>query len=134
MHKAMVVWLAAFLAAAIASGCHRAESPARVEKDVAAARAEAAKQTQESQRSKESKVASARADVQSHLRDAEHVTAEQTQKVAETEAEGARKVALAACEGQSGDAQKSCRDKAEADYKVAKARAEQRRASLDPKP
>jgi hypothetical protein len=58
----------------------------------------------------------------------------QSQKVAETEAEGARNVALVACESLSGAAQKSCRDKAEADYHVAKARAEQLRASTDPKP
>lgn len=134
MHKTIAVLLAALLATAIVSGCHRTQSPARMDKDVATAREKATQKTQEAQQSAESKIASARADVQSHLRDAEHVTAEQTQKVAETQAEGTRKVALAACEGLSGDAQKSCSNKAEADYQVAKARAEQRRASIDPTP
>jgi hypothetical protein len=129
-----VLLAAAFLYAASVSGCHRAQSPQQVEKDVAAARQKAAEQKQEAQRSAESKIASARADVQSHLRDAEHVTAEQTGKVAEAEAEGAYKVALAECERLSGDAQKSCRDKAEADYQVAKTRAEQRRALIDSRP
>jgi hypothetical protein len=32
-------------------------------------------------------------------------------------------VALATCESQSGDAQKACKDQAEADYKVARASA-----------
>jgi hypothetical protein len=32
-------------------------------------------------------------------------------------------VALATCESQSGDAQKACKDQAEADYKVARANA-----------
>ncbi len=134
MHKATAVLPAALLAAAIVSGCHQAQSPAQMDKDVAAAREKATQRTQEAQQSAESKIAAARADVQSHLWEAEHVTAEQTQKVAETRAEGARKVALAACEGLSGDAQKSCRDKAEADYQVAKAHAEQRRASIDRMP
>jgi hypothetical protein len=35
-------------------------------------------------------------------------------------ADGDRKVALATCESQSGDAQKACRDQAEADYKAAR--------------
>ncbi len=43
-------------------------------------------------------------------------------------------MALAACESLSGATQKSCRDKAEADYQLAKARAEQLRASTDAKP
>jgi hypothetical protein len=38
-------------------------------------------------------------------------------------ADGDRKVALAACESASGDAQKKCKDQAEADYSAAKAEA-----------
>lgn len=132
MHLRVAAVLAAFLAAAIVSGCHRAESPSQVDKNVAAARDKAAKKTEEAQQSAESKIAGARADVQSHLRDAEHLTAEQKTKVAETQAEGARNVALTACEGVGADAQQGCRDKAEADYRAAKARAERMRASIDP--
>jgi len=54
--------------------------------------------------------------------------------VAETQAEGAHKVALAQCEGLSGAAQKSCRDQADASYEVAEAKAKQARAASDPKP
>jgi hypothetical protein len=39
--------------------------------------------------------------------------------VAVAKADGNRKVALATCESQSGDAQKACKDQAEADYKTA---------------
>jgi hypothetical protein len=41
--------------------------------------------------------------------------------VAVAKADGDRKVALATCESQSGDAQKACKDQAEADYKTARA-------------
>jgi hypothetical protein len=47
--------------------------------------------------------------------------AHQTYNVAVAKADGNRKVALATCESQSGDAQKACRDQAEADYKAARA-------------
>jgi len=134
MHQHLAAVLVAFLAAAIVSGCHRAKSPAQADEDVATAREQAANKTEQAQQSAESKIAGARADVQSHLRDAEHVTAEQKTKVAETRAEGVRNVSLAACEGLGSDARQSCRDKAEADYQAAKARAERMRASIDPTP
>lgn len=116
------------------AACHRAESPATVDKDIAAPREKAANDTEKAKESAETKLASARAHEESAEQDAAHVSAVQSRKVADTEAAGARNVALAACEGLSGTAQKSCRDKAEADYQVAKARAEQLRASTDPKP
>ena len=116
------------------ASCHRAESPATVDSDRAAAREKAAKSTENAKESAQAKLASARGDEESAEQNATHVSAVQSQKLAETEAEGARNVALAACEGLSGVAQKSCRDKAEANYQVAKARAEQLRASTDPKP
>ena len=47
--------------------------------------------------------------------------AHQTYNVAIAKADGNRKVALATCESQSGDAQKACKDQAEADYKTARA-------------
>jgi hypothetical protein len=47
--------------------------------------------------------------------------AHQTYNVAVAKADGNRKVAMATCESQSGDAQKVCKDQAEADYKTARA-------------
>jgi hypothetical protein len=47
--------------------------------------------------------------------------AHRTYNVAVAKADGNRKVALATCESQSGDAQKACKDQAEADYKTARA-------------
>jgi hypothetical protein len=46
--------------------------------------------------------------------------AHQTYNVAIAKADGNRKVALATCESQSGDAQKACKEQAEADYRTAR--------------
>lgn len=134
MHNRIAVLLAAFCGVWVLSACHRAESPAQVDKDVTAARERAAKDTQKAEQTAQEKLASARSEVQSAQRDAAHVSAQQAQNVEDTDADGAQKVALAKCEALKGDAQKSCRDKADADYQLAKARAEQLRVTADPKP
>ena len=126
MCKRTAVLLAAVLSVFAVSACHRAEDPAQVNKDIAAARDKAAEKTEKAEESANSKIASAN-------NDAEHVAAVQNESVAEADAEGAHKVALAACERLGGADQTSCRDKADADYQVAKARAEQQRAATDPK-
>lgn len=119
---------------ALVTACHTAKNAATVDQDVAAAQEKAADKTQKAEEAADAKIAMAREDLQSQERDAAHTSAVQTQKVELTEADGARKVALAGCEGFSGDQQKSCRDKADADYQAAKARAAQMRAASDPKP
>jgi cytoskeletal protein RodZ len=123
-----ILWLIAFLAA-----CHTAKNSAAVDQDIAAAQERAAENTQKARQSADSKIAFARADLRSEEREVAHTSAAQTQKVADTEAEGALQVALAACEGSSGEKQKSCRDRAQADYEAAKARAARARAANDPK-
>lgn len=134
MYNALRPVAAALLALTLVAACNSAKNAGQVDKDIASAQEKAAESTQKAEESADSKIAAARTDVQSEQRDAAHTSAVQTQKVADTQAEGARKVALAACEGLSGDQQKSCRDKAEADYEAAKARADQNRAVSDPKP
>jgi hypothetical protein len=62
------------------------------------------------------------------------VAAIQNQKMADTEAEGVHRVALAQCEALGGAAQNSCRDQADAEYQLAKASAKQERVESDPKP
>lgn len=117
----------------ILGGCQRAESPAKVDRDVAAAHDTAIANNDKADQAAQKRMASAEANVQSAQRDAEHVAAEQQQKVATTDAEGAHRVALAACEALSGDDRKACRDKADADYQRAKAEAQQMRSAQDPK-
>lgn len=117
----------------ILSGCQRAEDPAKVKHDVAAARDTAIANDEKADQAAQQRIASAQSNVESAQRAAEHVGAEQQQKVATTDAEGVRKVMLAACESLSGDDRKACRDKADADYQRAKVAAQQMRTAQEPK-
>ena len=123
MHKPMSAFLTALCTLQVATACHRAESPVRIDPDMAAARESAAR----------IKLAVA-ADEPSEPSQAAPVSAQETQKVVDTEAEGARKVALAACEGLNDATQKNCRDQVEAAYPIAKALTEPQRAATEPNP
>ena len=115
-------------------GCDRPKSATEVEKDTTAAQQAATEKTAKAEQEATDKVASARSDVRDEQRDLGHVNAVQGEKVADTAADGAHKVALARCEAMGGTAQKSCKDQADADYEAAKAKAKQARADTDPKP
>jgi Na+-translocating ferredoxin:NAD+ oxidoreductase RnfG subunit len=133
--RTSIIALALVLAAAGSlTACNRAKTDAQVAQDTNAAQEKAADKVTKADQNAAEKEADARKDVRSEQRDYEHVAAVQNQKVAETEAEGAHKVALAQCEALSGTAQKSCRDQADANYEVAQAKAKQARAASDPKP
>ena len=58
--------------------------------------------------------------------------AEANQEVTVAAAEGNHKVAIEKCEALSGDAQKACKDQADAAYKTDKANAEARAAQARP--
>lgn len=116
MNKTFLSVALALSAACALSACDRAKSGAQVARDTNAAEQKAVENIEKSER------------------DATHVAAVQNEKMADTEAEGARRVALAQCEALSGAAQKSCRDQADADYQLAKANAKRERTASDPKP
>ena len=121
------------VAAGLVSGCNHAKSPSEVARDVNAASQKADERDAKAQEKAESKVADEQKDVRSEQRNEQHVAAVQAQDVANTEAEGARKVALAKCESLSGNRQQACKDQANADYDMRVAQAKQQRADTDPK-
>jgi len=120
-------------AAMLIGACNNAKSPSTVAKDVDSASQSAAKDTANAEERAVDKVADAQKDVQNDQRNEQHVAAVQEEKVAKTDAEGDRKVALAKCESLSGDQQRACKDQANAAYDQAVAEAKQDRASTDPK-
>ena len=127
--------LGALVATACAlCACNHAKDANQVAKDTSTAEQKSAERVSEAQQTAAEKEADARKDVRKDQQDLAHVTAVQNEKVADTEAEGAHRVALARCEAMSGDAQKSCRDQADADYEAAKAKARLARTQSDPKP
>ncbi len=86
------------VAAALLAGCNKPESPAEVQQDMG-----------EAQREGAADVAEARSDAQ-----------ESTQDIAMAQAEAAHKVETERCEGLPGDAQKACKEAADATLEMAK--------------
>jgi len=109
------------VAALALTGCNKSKSPEDVSRDVANAEQKASIEVAKS----EARAQSALDKSYERINDQEikfnNDAAHQTYNVAIAKADGNRKVALANCESQSGDAQKACKDQAEADYKTARA-------------
>lgn len=126
MTRIMTFVTAFFAAAILLSGCNQAKDPAQVSQDVSKAEANAAEKTAQVERSAEDKVGT-------KVDDAAHTAAVQEQRLANTDAEGGRKIALAKCEALSGADQKSCREQADAAYEIAKTQAKVERLASDPK-
>jgi colicin import membrane protein len=96
------------------SACNKAESPDKVQADVAKAQSDAAQENakaDEKQKQVEAEAAKDRADAQAKAAD-KSVGAVVDSAV--TQAEGETKVALAKCAALEGDAQQACKDKANA--------------------
>ncbi len=102
MFKTTHRFMFALFAAALLAACNQAKHPADVAKDVNAASQNATKNT-----------------------------ANAEEKAAKTDAEGRRQVALAKCEGLSGDRQQACKDEANASYDMAVAKAKEERSATD---
>ncbi len=131
MNRMWVLGLIAVAAGAVAA-CDGSRSAADVAHDTASAEQAAADNAAKVQQKADARIASARSEGRDEQRDLAH--AEATQKLADMQAEGDLKLALARCESLSGATQQSCRDQANADFDVAKAKANQLSASPDRKP
>lgn len=111
------------LSVAILGGCNKAKSPEAVASDVAAAQQSAAKDVAKATDAADQSVGKAVDKVDDKANDLNNSEAKGTYDIDVAKAEGARKVALANCDALGGDAQKKCKDQAEADYEAAKANA-----------
>jgi len=113
-----------FVIAALALvGCNQSKSPENVSKDVAKAELKADKEVTKSEEHAQSALDKSYEKVSDQEIKFNNDAAHQTYNVVVAKADGDRKVALATCESQSGDAQKACKDLAETDYKAARANA-----------
>ena len=115
----------ALLASALLSlsACNRAESPENVQADVAKAHSNAAEdnaKADEKVKQVEAEAAKDRADALAKVAD-KSVGAIADSAV--TQAEGETKIALAKCQSLEGDAQKACKDAANAHLDAVKAKA-----------
>ena len=117
------VSMIALLAVAMASGCNNAKSPDSVSNDVASAQAKRASEVADAKQDAAKDANKAEAKVDDKTNDLEHTNAKGAYDVAMAQADGDHKVAIQKCEAASGDAQKACKDQADAKYDLAKANA-----------
>jgi hypothetical protein len=111
------------LCAVLAAGCDKPKSPDAVAHDVAAAEQKASTEVSNSEKDASKDIGNAADKVGDKLTDLNNVAAKDAQNIAFAKADGDRKVALAQCSALAGDAQKKCKDEADADYNAAKANA-----------
>ena len=111
------------LAIALSAGCDRPKSPDAVAHDVAAARDKASTEVANSEKDASKDIGKEADKVGDKLTDLNNTAAKDAEKIAIAKADGDRKVALAKCSALAGDAQKKCKDEADADYDAAKANA-----------
>ena len=105
------------------SACNKAESPDKVQADVAKAKSEAVEENakaDEKVKQVEAEAAKDRADALAKVAD-KSVGAVADSAV--TQAEGETKIALAKCQALEGDAQKTCKDEANAHMDAVRAKA-----------
>ncbi|MGO9948674.1 MAG: hypothetical protein ACLPWG_17695 [Steroidobacteraceae bacterium] len=119
--KLKIVTAIGLITLAAVAGCNNAKSPDTVANDVAAAQQAAAKKVTEARREASNDDAKATDKVNDKSQDLNNVEAKGAYDVAMAKAEGAHKVALEKCNILSGDAQRKCKELADADYDAAKA-------------
>jgi hypothetical protein len=102
------------LTAALACGCNGAKSSAAVAIDVAAARQQASTEVTDARKDAAKNVDSAAANVDGSSKDLIVASARAEYDVAVAQADGEHSVAIQQCSALTGDAQKSCKDRADA--------------------
>lgn len=114
------------------SACNKAESPDKVQADVAKATTEAAENNAKADDARKQTEVKAAEDLAKEKADAAAKAADKSVAAvadsAVTETEGATKVALAKCQALEGDAQKQCKDAANAHLQTVKDRAKAAKA------
>ena len=117
------------LTTALACGCNSAKSPAAVASDVAAARQQASAEVTDARKDAAKNVDSAAANADGSSKDLNEVGARTAYDVAVAQADGDHNVAIQQCLALIGEAQKSCKDRADAGYDQAKTHANVSRLS-----
>ena len=111
------------LTAALACGCNSAKSPVAVATDVTAARQQATTEVTDAQENAAKNVDSAAANAGGSSKDVNEVVAKSEYDVAVARADGDHNVAIQQCLAVTGEAQKSCKERADASYDQAKTHA-----------
>jgi nickel-dependent lactate racemase len=111
------------LATALVCGCNSAKSPAAVATDVAAARQQASTEVTDARKDAAKNVDSAAANVDGSSKDLKAASAKAAYDVAAAQADGDHSIAIQQCSALTGEAQKSCNERADARDDEAKTQA-----------
>src|ERR1700722_9595549 len=117
------------LTMALACGCDSAKSPAALAPDLAAARQQASTEVTDARKDAAKNIDSAAENADGSSKDLNNVSARTAYDVSVAQADGNHNVAIQQCLALTGDAQKSCKDRADADYDQAKTHANVTRLS-----
>jgi len=128
----LFVSMVALCAVAMISGCNNPKSPDAVANDVAAAQAKRATEVADAKQDAAKDTNKAEAKVDDKTVDLNNTNAKGAYDVAMAQADGDHQVATQRCEALSGDAQKACKDQADAKYDLAKANAKAMLAAQKP--
>lgn len=131
MQKQIVLMVALF-GVGVLSGCNNAKSPDAVANDVASAQHKRASEVADAKKDAEKDANKVAAKVDDKTNELNNTNAKGAYDVAMAQADGDHKVAVQKCEAMSGDAQKACKDQADAKYDLAKANAKSMLASQKP--
>ena len=118
-----ILILAAMVASGMLAGCNNAKSPDTVAKDVASAQAKRDAEVANARQGAAKEENKAEAKVDDKTVDLNNADAKGAYDVAMARADGDHKVALQRCDALGGDAQKACKEQADAQYDLAKANA-----------
>jgi hypothetical protein len=119
----MMLSTAAIAAMLALAGCNKAASPEKVQADVAKASVEAEKKDERAAEKEAKADATITNDVVKDVDKANQKEVSAAADDAVTQAEGENRIALAKCEALAGNAQKTCKDQANAELKLARERA-----------
>jgi hypothetical protein len=105
------------------AACNQAKSPDAVAKDVATAEQKASNEVAKSENDASKDMTKDADKVGDKMVALNNTTVKDAYNITLAQADGNRKIALAKCDALSGDAQKNCKQQADADYDAAKAAA-----------
>jgi hypothetical protein len=128
MNTPLLATLSAISLLALA-GCNKADAPAKVESDVAKAAHSAAENDIKAAAKEDAVEEGTRSDVAAAEMKAYSKNADASADADVTRAEGLNSVTIEKCEALSGDLQRACKDKANAELDVARANAKAMKAS-----
>jgi hypothetical protein len=128
----LFVSVVALFAVALVAGCDSPKAPNAVANDVAAAQAKRATEVADAKQDAAKDTGKAEAKVDDKTVDLNNASAKGAYDVAMAQADGDHQVATQKCQALAGDAQKACKDQADAKYDLAKANAKAMLAAQKP--